>query len=73
MIAADQSAFDKAFTESVKHFVSKPSDVKIANKWLALDQSIIWLIAEHRGLQFPAMSDKCRAAVVTRQSLDFAD
>ena len=73
VIAADQAAFDKAFTETVKHFVANPSAITIAYEWVAMHQSIIWLIAEHRGLQFPAMSDKCRAAVVTPQSLGFTD
>jgi len=71
--AADQAAFDKAFPATVKHFVSKLPGAKIFDEWVALDQSIIWLIAEHRGLTFPSMPEKCVAAVVTRQSLGFAD
>lgn len=70
--AADQAAFDKAFPETVKHFLSKPEDGQ-AYVWVAIHQSIVWLIAEHRGLTLPAMSDKLNAAVVTRQSAGIAE
>ena len=72
VIEEDQAAFDKAFVDSVKHFVAKPVDSLISYDVVALPQSIIWLIAEHRGLSLPEMSDKCKAAVVTRQSVGFA-
>jgi hypothetical protein len=41
--------------------------------WLAIDQSTVWLIAEHRGLTLPALPDKLRAAVLTRQSVGLAE
>lgn len=71
-IAKDQTAFNKAFVDSVLHFVAKPVDSNIPYDIAALPQSIIWLIAEHRGLSFPEMSDKCKAAVITRESAGFA-
>lgn len=66
--AADQAAFDKAFKESVGHFLSKPEDGQIHDCWIAKHQSVIWLIAEHRGLNFPPLPEKHRAAIVTRES-----
>ena len=72
VLAKDQAAFEKAFVESVKHFVAKPSDSRILYNIVALPQSIIGLIAEHRGLQLPAMPEKCQAAVVTRETVGFA-
>ncbi|WP_146462236.1 hypothetical protein [Rubripirellula tenax] len=72
VIAGDQAAFDKAFVDSVKHFVAKPVNSNISYDIVALAQSIIWLIAEHRGLTLPKMSEKCLAAVVTRQSVGLA-
>jgi len=65
--AADQATFNKAFPETVKHFLSKGEGGQ-AYDWLAIDQSTIWLIAEHRGLSFPPLPDKLKAAVVTRHS-----
>lgn len=73
VFAAEQSAFKKAFTESVKNLLSKPNTAKIAADWVALDQSIIWLAAEQRGLRFPAMPERHTAAIVTRQSLGLAN
>ena len=70
--AADQVAFNKAFPETVNHFLSKPEGGQ-AYDWLAIDQSSVWLIAEHRGLTFPPLSEKQQAAVVTRQSVGLAD
>lgn len=70
--AADQAAFNKAFPETVKQFLSKPEGGQ-AYDWLAIDQSSVWLIAEHRGLKFPALSEKQQPAVVTRQSIGLAD
>ncbi|TWU44742.1 hypothetical protein Poly51_57910 [Rubripirellula tenax] len=72
VIAKDQAAFDKAFVDSVKHFVAKPVNSNISYDIVALAQSIIWLIAEHRGLTLPEMSEKCLAAVLTRQSVGLA-
>lgn len=65
--AADQAAFDRAFPETVKHFLSKPPD-GMPYHWLAIDQSSIWLIAESRGLRMPPLPEKLAAAVVTRES-----
>lgn len=70
--AADQSAFDKAFKETVAHFLSKREGGNI-HDWVANHQSIIWLIAERQGLKFPKLPEKLEAAVVTRQSIGFAE
>jgi hypothetical protein len=70
--AADQAAFNKAFPQTVNHFLSKPDDSLNAEDWIAIDQSSIWLIAEHRGLTFPPLSEKEIAAVVTRESAGLA-
>lgn len=70
--AGDQDAFDDAFPESVEHFLSKPNDGQIYD-WVAIHQSSIWFIAEHNGLKLPTLTDKQRAAVVTRQSAGLAD
>jgi hypothetical protein len=69
--AADQAAFNKAFPETVKHFLSKPEDGQVYD-WVAIDQSSIWFIAEHRGLTLPPLSERQAAAVVTRQSAGLA-
>ena len=70
--AADQAAFDKAFPETVKHFLSKPEGGQVYD-WVAIDQSSVWLIAEHRGLTLPPLSEKLQAAVVTRQSVGLVE
>lgn len=73
VMSIDQDAFDQAFPASVKHFVSSADKkTKIAREWVALDQSIVWLVAEQRGLRLPALSPKCAAAVITRQSISTA-
>jgi hypothetical protein len=41
--------------------------------WLALHQSAVWLIAEHRGLKLPPLSEKQAAAVLTRHSTGLAE
>lgn len=66
-IASNQPAFDKAFKETVNHFLSKPEDGQLYD-WVAIHQSAVLFIAEHRGLKCPSLTDKERAAVVTRQS-----
>lgn len=68
--AADQAAFDKAFSEAMKYF--KPEDGQ-PYAWLAIDQSSIGLIAEHRGLKLPPLGEKLQAAVVTRTSAGLAE
>lgn len=74
VMADDQAGFDQAFPASVKQFLARADKkTRIASEWVALDQSIIWLIAEHRGLKFPTMSARCVAAVITRQSVGFTD
>jgi hypothetical protein len=65
--AADQAAFDKAFPEAVRRFLTPPDDNSM-ERWVARDQSSVWLIAERRGLRMPPLSEKERAAVVTRES-----
>lgn len=70
-LAKDQSAFDKAFKESVTNFLSTNKSVSSTNPihWVAVFQSIVWLIAEKNGLSFPPLSPKLTAAVVTRKSV----
>lgn len=71
-MAGDQSAFNAAFKDSVSNFVSKPEGGQISS-WLARHQSVVWFIGERHGLQFPPLSDRLRAAVMTRQSVGLAD
>lgn len=66
-IAGDQAAFNKAFPETVKHFLSQREGGPIYD-WVAIDQSTVWLVAQWRGLAFPPLPDKLAAAVVTRRS-----
>lgn len=70
-LAKDQAAFNKAFKESVTNFLSTSKSVNSTNPihWVAVFQSIIWLIAEKNGLSFPPLSPKLSAAVVTRKSV----
>ncbi len=70
--AGDQAAFDKAFKETVTHFLSKREGGQIQH-WVATHQSIVWIIAERRGLKFPSLPEKLQAAIVTRQSAGLAD
>lgn len=70
--AADQAAFNKTFPETVKQFLSKPERGQIYD-WVAIHQSSVWFIAEHRGLTLPTLSEKLAAAVVTRQSAGLAE
>ena len=67
-VAGDQAAFDKAFTAALKSFVKRKDD---PSEYLgvALDETVIWLIAKKNGLRFPNMPDKLKAAVMTRESL----
>ncbi|MES2792231.1 MAG: hypothetical protein V4719_21620 [Planctomycetota bacterium] len=71
-IAVDQPAFDKAFKDTVNHFLSKPDGGQLYN-WVAIHQSAVLFIAEHRGLKCPMLSEKQQAAVVTRQSAGIAE
>lgn len=69
----DQKAFDKAFKESVAYFVkAEAEDVPNICFWVALDQSIVWLIAERNGLSFPELPEELDAAVVRRQTIGLA-
>lgn len=63
----DQAAFDKAFKESVNHFLSKPANGQVYD-WVAIPQSVVLFIAEYRGLKCPSLSEKQQAVIVTRQS-----
>jgi hypothetical protein len=67
-VAGDQAAFDKAFPAAVKS-CSKREDDPSEFMALALDETVIWLIAKRAGLTFPDMPDKLKAAVITRQSV----
>ena len=56
--AADQAAFDKAFPQTDKHYLSKPEDGQMYT-WLArCINPAVWLIAEYRGLKFPPLSER---------------
>lgn len=72
-IARDQKVFDRAFKESVAHFLeTEAEDVPNVTHWVARDQSIVWLVAERNGLQFPELPEKLDAAVVRRQTIGLA-
>jgi hypothetical protein len=72
-IARDQKAFDKAFKDSVQHFLKVDAeDVPNVNYWVALHPSIVWLIAERNGLVFPTLPEQLDAAVVRRQTIGLA-
>lgn len=68
-VARDQKAFDKAFKDSVEYFLKHDADDGPVNFWVALDQSLVWLIAERNGLKFPALPEEVDAAVVRRQTI----
>lgn len=68
----DQAAFDKAFPAAVKSFVKKKDDPSDFH-WVALDETVIWLIASKHGLSFPDMPDNLKAAVMTRESVGLED
>jgi hypothetical protein len=71
--AKDQKAFDKALKDSVNHFLKVDAqDVPNPSFWVALHPSIVWLIAERNGLQFPSLPEKLDAAVVRRQTIGLA-
>lgn len=67
-IAGDQAAFDKAFPKLVSDFVRRPDD-PFGFMWVAMDESIIGLIAKHHGLTLPEMNDKKTAAIMTAESI----
>jgi hypothetical protein len=72
-VAGNQPAFDKALPELVKFFLQNDAqDAPNATLWVALHASVIWLIAERNGLQFPALPEKLEAAVVRRQTIGLA-
>ncbi|HUG66810.1 MAG TPA: hypothetical protein VMM76_03595, partial [Pirellulaceae bacterium] len=66
----DQLAFDKALKDQVAYFLKHDAeDVPNVTCWVALHASIVWLIAERNGLQFPALPEKLDAAIVRRQTI----
>ena len=67
-VAADQAAFNKGFTAAVKSFLKKVDDPSIF-EWVALDETVIGLIATKNGLSLPDMPDELKAPVMTRESL----
>jgi hypothetical protein len=72
-INKDQKTFDKALKESVAHFLKTgAADVPNPNFWVALDPSLVWLIAERNGLSFPKLPEKVDAAIVRRQTIGLA-
>jgi hypothetical protein len=63
----DQRAFDKAFIQSVDHFLSKPGEGQLY-KWVDTHRSALLMIGEHHGLECPTLTERQRAAIVTRES-----
>jgi hypothetical protein len=68
-VARDQKAFDKALKDTVDYFLKKDAYDGPVDNWVALDQSLVWLIAERNGLKFPKLPEKLDAAVVRRQTI----
>jgi len=69
-VAKDQKAFDKALKESVHNFLNvHAQNVPNMCFWVALDESLIWLLAERNNLEFPALPEKMDAAIVRRQTV----
>jgi hypothetical protein len=68
-VARDQKAFDKAFKATVDYFLKNDADVNAFQSCVALDQSLVWLIAERNGLKFPKLREELDAAVVRRQTI----
>lgn len=72
-VAKDQGAFDKALKESVAHFLKvEAHDSPNPYYWMAMHQSLVWLIAERNGLTFPKLPEKSDAAVIRRQTIGLA-
>jgi hypothetical protein len=71
-VARDQKAFDKAFKATVDYFLKNDADGNTIQCWVALDQSLVWLIAERNGLKFPKLREERDAAVVRRQTIGLA-
>lgn len=70
IVAKDQQAHAAALKESLQHFLTIHADnVPNVNDWVALDESILCLIAQHRGLAFPKLPDKLDAAVVRKETI----
>lgn len=72
-VAGDQKTFDKSLKESVRHFLKMDArDVPNTTYWVAQHQSLVWLIAERNGLQFPTLPAELDAAVIRRQTTGLA-
>jgi hypothetical protein len=57
----------------VRHFLEvDEQNVPNVNSWIALHASLIWLIAERNGLEFPNLPEKLDAAVLRRQTVGLA-
>ncbi|HUE72723.1 MAG TPA: hypothetical protein VMP01_17690 [Pirellulaceae bacterium] len=67
--AGDQSAFDKAFRESLEHFDSTYYTASTVVEWIAQHQSVVWLAAKRLGLKFPPLPERLAAMIITRESL----
>lgn len=71
--AREQKSFDKALKDSLRHFLKHGAqNVPNWNFWVALDESLMWLVAERNGLQFPTLPENLDAAVVRRQTIGLA-
>ena len=69
-IAGNQTAFDKAFADGLKIFVSKEmDDGSNVMLWMAVKDTAVWAIAERNGLKFPKLNDKCEAVVMRRETI----
>lgn len=69
VLAGDQKEFNHALKASVQHFLKAGAqNVPNWNFWVARDESLMWLVAEKRGLRFPCLPERPDAAVVRRQT-----
>lgn len=70
ILVNDQAAFDSALKESLRHFLkSQAENAPNVNFWVALDESLMWLVAERQGLGLPKLPDKLNAALLRHQTV----
>lgn len=69
-LTRSQKDFDKSLVASLKHWEKTGiQDCPNLRYWIALPQSMIWLIAERNGLSFPALPANLDAMVVRKQTV----
>ncbi len=72
-LLSSQRDFDKALSASLKHWEKTCiRDVPNLRYWIALPQSIVWLIAERNGLALPDLPPNLDALIVRKQTV-FSD